>query len=137
MQRLIHEFRTLGCRITVDDFGTGFSTLTYLRQLEADYLKIDGSFIKELTKSRVDQSMVRMIGEVARAAGLETVAEYVESAATLKLLEQYGIDYAQGYHVGRAVPRPAATVLDIDTYRKTIKDLESESDMEFLEATDS
>jgi EAL domain-containing protein (putative c-di-GMP-specific phosphodiesterase class I) len=71
-----------------------------------DYLKIDGSFIKELTRSRVDQSMVRMIGEVAKAAGLETVAEYVESAAALTLLSKYGIDYAQGFYIGRAVPRP-------------------------------
>jgi EAL domain-containing protein (putative c-di-GMP-specific phosphodiesterase class I) len=77
-----------------------------LKRLPADYLKIDGSFIRELTRSKVDQSMVRMIGEVAKAAGLETVAEYVESAAAMSLLEKYGIDFAQGFYVGRAVPNP-------------------------------
>jgi EAL domain-containing protein (putative c-di-GMP-specific phosphodiesterase class I) len=124
----IAMLRDLGCRLAVDDFCTGYSSFSYLKRLPVDYLKIDGSFIKELRKSRVDQAMVRMIGEVAKAAGLETVAEYVESAATVKLLEQYGIDYAQGYYVGRPVPRPAATLLDVDAYRKTMKDLESESE---------
>ena len=104
--RQIAMLRDLGCLIAVDDFGTGYSSFSYLKRLPADYLKIDGSFIKELTRSKVDQSMVRMIGEVAYAAGLETVAEYVESAAAMELLEKYGIDYAQGFHIGRAVPNP-------------------------------
>jgi EAL domain-containing protein (putative c-di-GMP-specific phosphodiesterase class I) len=102
----ITMLRDMGCRIAVDDFGTGYSSFSYLKRLPVDYLKIDGSFIRELTRSRVDQIMVRMIAEVAEAAGLETVAEYVESAAALKLLRKYGIDYAQGYYVGRGVARP-------------------------------
>jgi len=102
----IAMLRDLGCLIAVDDFGTGYSSFSYLKRLPADYLKIDGSFIKELTRNKVDQSMVRMIGEVANAAGLETVAEYVESAAAMSLLAKYGIDYAQGFYVGRAVPSP-------------------------------
>jgi EAL domain-containing protein (putative c-di-GMP-specific phosphodiesterase class I) len=104
--RQIAILRDLGCLIAVDDFGTGYSSFSYLKRLPADYLKIDGSFIRELTRSKVDQSMVRMIGEVAKAAGLETVAEYVESAAAMSLLEKYGIDFAQGFYVGRAVPNP-------------------------------
>ncbi len=75
--------RDLGCRIAIDDFGTGYSSFSYLKRLPVDYLKIDGSFIKGLVRDRVDQSMVRMVGEVARAAGMETVAEYVHSAAAL------------------------------------------------------
>jgi EAL domain-containing protein (putative c-di-GMP-specific phosphodiesterase class I) len=78
-----------------------------------DCLKIDGSFIKAMTRSRVDQSLVRMIGEVAKAAGLETVAEYVESAAVLSLLARYGIDYAQGFYIGRAVPKPVETISEL------------------------
>jgi EAL domain-containing protein (putative c-di-GMP-specific phosphodiesterase class I) len=74
--------------------------------LPVDYLKIDGSFIKGIVNDRVDQSMVRMVGEVARAAGMETVAEYVHSAAALSLLAKYGIDYAQGFFIGRAAPKP-------------------------------
>jgi len=104
--RQIAGLRDLGCLIAVDDFGTGYSSFSYLKRLPADYLKIDGSFIRELTRSKVDQTMVRMIGEVANAAGLETVAEYVETAAAMSLLEKYGIDYAQGFYIGRAVPTP-------------------------------
>src|SRR5688572_17840540 len=111
----IAALRDLGCRIAVDDFGTGYSSFSYLKRLPVDYLKIDGSFIRELTRSRVDQSMVRMIGEVAKAAGLETVAEYVESAAALTLLEKYKIDYAQGFYIGRAVPNPLEPARDTDT----------------------
>jgi diguanylate cyclase (GGDEF)-like protein len=110
--RQLTMLRDLGCRIAVDDFGTGYSSFSYLKRLPVDYLKIDGSFIRELTRSRVDQTMVRMIGEVAKAAGLETVAEYVETAAALQLLAKYGIDYAQGHYIGRAVPQPLAVVFD-------------------------
>ncbi len=98
--------RELGCRLAVDDFGTGYSSFSYLKRLPVEYLKIDGSFIRGLSRDRVDQAMVRMVGEVARAAGMETVAEYVNSAATLSLLAKYGIDYAQGFYVGKATPRP-------------------------------
>jgi EAL domain-containing protein (putative c-di-GMP-specific phosphodiesterase class I) len=113
--RQLNLLRDLGCRIAVDDFGTGYSSFSYLKRLPVDYLKIDGSFIKELTRSRVDQSMVRMIGEVAKAANLETVAEYVESAAALRLLAKYGIDYAQGYYIGRAMPQPLEAVFDVES----------------------
>jgi diguanylate cyclase (GGDEF)-like protein len=98
--------RELGCRFALDDFGTGYSSFSYLKRLEVDYLKIDGSFIRRLARDRVDQSMVRMIAEVARTAGMKTVAEYVQSEAALRLLAQYGIDYAQGYYIGRPAPTP-------------------------------
>jgi diguanylate cyclase (GGDEF)-like protein len=104
----IAMLRDLGCELAIDDFGSGYSSFTYLKRLPVDYLKIDGSFIKGLTRDRVDQAMVRMIGEVARAANIETVAEYVNSAATVELLSKYGIDYAQGYFIGRPMPRPKA-----------------------------
>jgi EAL domain-containing protein (putative c-di-GMP-specific phosphodiesterase class I) len=103
--------RELGCRLAIDDFGTGYSSFSYLKRLPVDYLKIDGSFIRGLTRDRVDQAMVRMVGEVARAAGMQTVAEYVNSAATLSLLAKYGIDYAQGFYVGKAMPHPATVDL--------------------------
>jgi diguanylate cyclase (GGDEF)-like protein len=100
--------RDLGCRIAIDDFGTGYSSFSYLKRLPVDYLKIDGSFIRGLARDRVDQAMVRMVGEVARAAGMQTVAEYVNNAAALSLLAKYGIDYAQGFYIGKAMPRPTA-----------------------------
>jgi diguanylate cyclase (GGDEF)-like protein len=104
--------RDLGCRFAVDDFGTGYSSFSYLKRLPVDYLKIDGSFIKGLARDHVDQSMVRMVAEVGRAAGMETVAEYVQNAATLVLLGKYGIDYAQGYYIGRPTPVPQPVALD-------------------------
>jgi diguanylate cyclase (GGDEF)-like protein len=104
--RQIAALRDLGCQLAIDDFGSGYSSFSYLKRLPVDYLKIDGSFIKALTRDRVDQAMVRMVGEVARAAGMQTVAEYVHNAATLDLLEKYGIDYAQGYYIGEPSAEP-------------------------------
>jgi diguanylate cyclase (GGDEF)-like protein len=104
----IAMLRDLGCELAIDDFGSGYSSFTYLKRLPVDYLKIDGSFIKSLTRDRVDQAMVRMIGEVARAADIETVAEYVNSAATVEMLAKYGIDYAQGYFIGKPMAQPEA-----------------------------
>ena len=111
--RQFAQLRDLGCRIAVDDFGTGYSSFSYLKRLPVDYLKIDGSFIKGLPRDRVDQSMVRMVGEVARAAGMETVAEYVHSAAALALLAKYGIDYAQGFYIGRPAATPQTVTLEV------------------------
>jgi EAL domain-containing protein (putative c-di-GMP-specific phosphodiesterase class I) len=111
--RAIAKLRDLGCQLAIDDFGSGYSSFSYLKRLPVDYLKIDGSFIKDLARDRVDQAMVRMVGEVARAAGMETVAEYVQDAASLELLHKYGIDYAQGYFIGKpaAAPEPAEAVI--------------------------
>ena len=99
--------RELGCRFAIDDFGTGYSSFAYLKRLPVDFLKIDGSFIKGIERDAVDQTMVRLIGEVAKAANMRTIAEYVQSRSALKLLAKYGIDYAQGFHVGRPVETPA------------------------------
>ena len=98
--------RDLGCQLAIDDFGSGYSSFGYLKRLPVDFLKIDGAFIKSLARDRVDQAMVRMVGEVARAAGIQTVAEYVNSAATFELLAKYGIDYAQGYYIGKPMAQP-------------------------------
>jgi diguanylate cyclase (GGDEF)-like protein len=97
----IARLRELGCELAIDDFGSGYSSFSYLKRLPVDYLKIDGAFIRNLPRDKVDQAMVRMVGEVARAAGMKTVAEYVHSEATLELLAKYGIDYAQGYFIGK------------------------------------
>ena len=113
--RQIAMLRDLGCQLAIDDFGSGYSSFSYLKRLPVDYLKIDGSFIKSLARDRVDQAMVRMVGEVARAAGIQTVAEYVHSAATFDLLAKYGIDYAQGFYIGKpaASPEPAEVVVAV------------------------
>jgi len=100
VQALLHELRTLGCQIAVDDFGTGFSTFAYLRQLEADYLKIDGSIIQGLPDDALDRTIVAALTSIAEIAGKRTIAECVEDPNMLVALYECGVDYAQGYAVG-------------------------------------
>jgi len=115
--RQLAMLRDLGCQVAIDDFGSGYSSFSYLKRLPVDFLKIDGAFIKNLARDKVDQAMVRMVGEVARAAGIETVAEYVNSAATFELLAKYGIDYAQGYYIGKPMAQPVpSNVTRIDKH---------------------
>jgi len=101
----LQQLRSLGLAIAIDDFGTGYSSFSYLKRLPVDYLKIDGSFVRHLARDKVDQAMVRMTAELAREIGLKTVAEYVQSEAAMKYIRKFGIDYAQGSYVGRAMPR--------------------------------
>jgi diguanylate cyclase (GGDEF)-like protein/PAS domain S-box-containing protein len=96
----------LGCRFALDDFGAGFGSFYYLKHLPLDFLKIDGDFVRHLPISDVDQVLVRGMVEVARGLGVKTVAEFVEDQATLELLRDYGVDLAQGFHVGPPQPAP-------------------------------
>jgi diguanylate cyclase (GGDEF)-like protein len=89
--------RRAGCRICLDDFGSGFSSFVYLRHIDADILKIDGAFIRDLPRDPQNQVLVRAVVAVAQALGKQTVAEYVEDAATLELLAEIGVDLIQGY----------------------------------------
>jgi len=93
----------MGCGLGLDDFGTGFSSFSYLRELPVQHFKIDIEFIRELRTSEVDQRLVHAMAEFARAFGQETVAEGVEDAETLTLVRACGIDYAQGFHIGEPV----------------------------------
>jgi diguanylate cyclase (GGDEF)-like protein/PAS domain S-box-containing protein len=98
---LAHNLHALGCRLAIDDFGAGFATFYYLKHLTFDYIKIDGEFIKELPRNKIDQAVVRAVVDIARELGAETVAEFVQDDETLALLKQLGVNYAQGYHTGR------------------------------------
>ncbi len=102
--RFIQALRSLGCRFALDDFGTGFSSFAYLKSLPVDYLKIDGIFVVGVLEKRFDRAVVRSIVELSRLVGMKTIAECVENHQVLRKLEQLGVDYAQGYAVGR--PRP-------------------------------
>ena len=93
-----------GCRFALDDFGAGFGGFYYLKYLPCQFLKIDGEFIKSLPTSPVDQVFVRSMVELARGLGKATIAEFVEDEETLVLLRSLGVDYAQGYHIGRPAP---------------------------------
>jgi EAL domain-containing protein (putative c-di-GMP-specific phosphodiesterase class I) len=98
---LINELRNLGCQFALDDFGSGLSSFSYLKHLPVDYLKIDGSFIRDIAGDPVDRAMVEAIQEVSRIMGVRTVAESVENEATAEILRCIGVDYAQGYFFGR------------------------------------
>jgi PAS domain S-box-containing protein len=98
----------IGCGLALDDFGTGFASLTYLRVLPARYLKIDVEFVRDLTHNETNQHLVRSIIHLARGLDKKTIAEGVESEAILALLRSFGVDYAQGFHLGR--PEPVAAV---------------------------
>ncbi len=98
---LVRELRAIGCRFSLDDFGAGFSSFSYLKNFPLDYLKIDGAFISDMLGDPVDQAMVKAINDVGHTMGIETIAEYVESAEIAELLREIGVDYAQGYWVAR------------------------------------
>lgn len=100
----INSVRELGCAFALDDFGVGFSSFNYIKQLPIDYVKIDGSFVRTLVESADDQVFVRALAEVARGFGKKTVAEFVEDERTLNMLRTFGVDYAQGYLIGKPQP---------------------------------
>ena len=103
-QALINELRDRGCRISLDDFGAGLSSFAYLKNFNVDALKIDGSFIRDITDNRISESMVAAITQVAKVMELQTVAEYVENDATRDLIAELGVDFAQGHTFGKPLP---------------------------------
>lgn len=103
-QLFISKIRQLGCKFSLDDFGTGLSSFAYLQNLEVDFLKIDGSFVKNIVEDAVSLSMVSAINQVGHAMNLKTIAEYVENDSILKSLKEIGVDYAQGYGINKPQP---------------------------------
>ena len=92
-----------GCEVAIDDYGAGFGPFAYLQKVPFDVIKIDGAFIRDLPRNDADQRTVKAIVEIARGLGKRTIAEFVEDEATRTLLQEYGVDMAQGYHLGRPV----------------------------------
>jgi EAL domain-containing protein (putative c-di-GMP-specific phosphodiesterase class I) len=101
-QEFIGRLRELGCRFSLDDFGSGLSSFAYLRTLPVDYLKIDGVFIRDIARNDINRALVKAINEVGHVMGIRTVAEFVEDGATLDIVRSLGIDYAQGHALGMA-----------------------------------
>jgi diguanylate cyclase (GGDEF)-like protein/PAS domain S-box-containing protein len=102
----VERMKALGSSFSLDDFGAGMSSFGYLKNLDVDYLKIDGGFVKDIVDDRIDRAMVEMIHHIGRVTGKRTIAEFVESEAILAALQEIGVDYAQGYAIAR--PRPFA-----------------------------
>jgi len=102
--RLMQRLRTLGCVFALDDFGTGLSSLVYLKSLPVSVLKIDGAFVRDAGTNPRTESMVRAIAQMARTMGMETVAEYVETDDLRTRMAALGVDYGQGFAIGRPVP---------------------------------
>ncbi|MCW2988852.1 MAG: hypothetical protein JWM24_1790 [Solirubrobacterales bacterium] len=92
-----------GCEVAIDDYGAGFSPFHYLKQIPFDLIKIDGAFIRDMPRNDADQLTVKAIVEIARGLGKTTIAEFVQDDETTRMLREYGVDMAQGYHLGRPV----------------------------------
>jgi len=100
-RRFIKYMKLHGCEFSLDDFGTGLSSFTYLKNMDVDYLKIDGSFVRNMLEDRVSESMISAINQVGHAMGLHTVAEFVENTSICNRLAKIGVDFVQGYGVGK------------------------------------
>jgi Amt family ammonium transporter len=101
---LITEMKKSGCRFALDDFGSGLSSFTYLKYLPVDYLKIDGSFVRDMVVEPIDHAMVAAINQVGHTMGIQTIAEYAESEANVAQLKALNVDYVQGYAIGSPKP---------------------------------
>jgi len=102
--RLINELKAVGCRFALDDFGSGLSSFSYLKNLPVDYLKIDGNFVRDIVHDPIDHAMVSAIHQVGAAMGISTIAEFVENGDVLESLREIGVDLAQGYGVEKPQP---------------------------------
>ena len=100
----------LGCKIALDDFGSGLSSFGYLKKLPVDIVKIDGLFVRDIDVNEVDHLMVRSINDLAKQMGKQTVAEFVENTRIIDILVELGVDYAQGYWIGK--PKPLEELVD-------------------------
>lgn len=101
---LIRELKQLGCRFALDDFGSGMSSFGYLKNLPIDFIKIDGAFVREVDSDPIDRAMVEAINNIGHVMGIKTIAEFVETEAIVAVLCDLGVDYAQGYYIGRPEP---------------------------------
>ncbi len=102
--KFIASLRGLGCQFALDDFGSGLSSFAYLKNLPVDYLKIDGMFVKDIANDPINNAMVKSINEIGHIMGMQTIAEFVENDVIKGMLKEIGVDYAQGYGIGKPQP---------------------------------
>ncbi|MCK9607181.1 MAG: DUF1631 family protein [Methylomonas sp.] len=103
-KKFIKAIKEFGCKFSLDDFGSGYSSYAYLKNLNVDFLKIDGMFVKDLTNNKADLAIVKSMNEIAHSLNLKTIAEYVESAEIKQILKEIGVDYGQGYFIHKPMP---------------------------------
>ena len=102
--KFISTLKKLGCRFALDDFGSGFSSFAYLKNLPVDYLKIDGMFVKDMVDDPIDRAMVKSINEIGHVMGMQTIAEYVENDVIKGMLKEIGVNFVQGFGIGEPLP---------------------------------
>jgi diguanylate cyclase (GGDEF)-like protein/PAS domain S-box-containing protein len=102
---LIEDLTKLGCRFALDDFGSGYSSFSHLKRLPVEYIKIDGMFVRDLATDPMDGAIIRSITHIAHTLGKKAVAEFVESAATLRILKECGVDYVQGFYISHPLAK--------------------------------
>jgi len=100
----MHELKKIGCQFALDDFGSGVSSFGYLKALPVDYIKIDGVFVRDIANNKINQAMVKSINDIGKVMGKKTIAEFVENAEIVEILEKLEVDYAQGYYFSRPEP---------------------------------
>lgn len=100
----IRRMKNIGVTFALDDFGNGFSSFSYLKALPVDYLKIDGSFVRDITTNPIDHALVEAVNSIGHVIGMKTIAEYVKDDATRKMVETIGVDYMQGYGISKPAP---------------------------------
>jgi diguanylate cyclase (GGDEF)-like protein/PAS domain S-box-containing protein len=119
--RLLAVLHSMGCKLSLDDFGSGLSSFSYLKNFRADFLKIDGSFVRNMNKDLKDYTLVQAINNIGQMMSMKTIAEFVEDIDIIAKLREIGVDYAQGYGIGR--PRPLQEFLSsLDDKRKVEKE---------------
>jgi EAL domain-containing protein (putative c-di-GMP-specific phosphodiesterase class I) len=101
--QFLNSLRELGCKTALDDFGTGYSSYAYLKDLPADFVKIDGAFIQDMDDNDFNLAMVKSMNEIAHIMGKKTIAEFVENTLVMSLLKDIGVDYVQGRYLGAPV----------------------------------
>ncbi|MDR9498685.1 MAG: bifunctional diguanylate cyclase/phosphodiesterase [Hydrogenovibrio sp.] len=124
LEKFVGELRAEGFRFAIDDFGSGFSSFQYLKRFPVDYIKIEGEFINNMTKNKIDLAFVESAVSMAKTLGIQTVAEFIENEETLRLVQELGIDYAQGFLLARpgaelltGLPENVANLFESVSYR--------------------
>jgi diguanylate cyclase (GGDEF)-like protein len=131
-QSFIRSLQDLGCQFALDDFGTGVSSLAYLKDLSVNYLKIDGSFVRDAIVNARSESMIKAIAQLAKVMCMETIAEYVETDVLRSRMADLGVDYGQGFAMGRA-QRLEDLLRELAIYEATVSDWAATPDLSAIE----